>query len=110
MSLLFIFLQNQSSGGTAVYGQLILIGGILIVFYFFMILPQQRKQKAQQQFREALKVGDEVVTIGGLHGKIHQIEANTIVLLVDKTTKLVFDKNAISVEATQRIKEVSASS
>lgn len=110
MSLAFIFLQTQGGGSAGVYGQLILIGGIVIVFYFFMILPQQRKQKSQQQFREALKVGDEVVTIGGMHGKIQQIDTNTIVLQIDKSTKAVFDKNAISVEATQRIKELSAGS
>ena len=50
--------------------QIIMLVLILVVFYFFMIRPQMKKQKELKKFREGLTVGDKVVTIGGIHGKI----------------------------------------
>ena len=47
---------------------------IVVVFYFFMIRPQMKKTKEQKVFRESLKKGDKVITIGGLHGKIIEID------------------------------------
>ena len=75
----------------------------MVVFYFFMIRPQQKKQKDQKKFREALKVGDEVVTIGGLYGKIVQVNDDTIVLDVDRGVKLTFSKESVSLESSQKI-------
>lgn len=72
--------------------------GLLVLFFVFMILPQQRKQKRQKKFLEALKKGDSVVTMGGLHGKVYAVEKTAIVLEVDKGTKLRFEKSFISQE------------
>jgi len=85
--------------------QLFLIFGILIVFYFFMIRPQQKKQKAQSKFREGLKKGDKVITIGGLHGTIAHIEGDALTLEVGegKSMKLKFDINSVSVDATRKL-------
>ena len=63
----FILLQAPS-GGQTLYGNLLLIGGIVLIFYFFMIRPQQKKQKDQKRFLEEVKKGDNIVTIGGIHG------------------------------------------
>jgi preprotein translocase subunit YajC len=110
MLLEFILLQaTRNSGGNSFVPQLILIGGFLLVFYVFMIMPQQRKQKQQQKFRDNLKIGDKVVTIGGLHGKIIAINPETVTIEADKGTRLVFDKIAISVDSTQRIQQSGAS-
>lgn len=101
-----IFLQGKAAGGgSAMMSQLILIFGILIVFYFFMIRPQQKKQKTQAQFRDGLKKGDKVVTIGGLHGTIAQVEGDVLTLEVGegKSMKLKFDINSVSVDATRKI-------
>jgi preprotein translocase subunit YajC len=101
-----ILLQGKAAGGgNAMMSQLILIFGILIVFYFFMIRPQQKKQKAQAQFRDGLKKGDKVVTIGGLHGTIAQVEGDVLTLEVGegKSMKLKFDVNSVSVDATRKI-------
>ncbi len=68
---------------------------MLVVFYFFLIRPQQKKQKELKNFRENLKQGDKVVTIGGVHGKILEI-TDTTVLLSSEGTKLRFEKSAIS--------------
>ena len=53
--------------------QLIMIVLMIGVFYFFMIRPQMKKQKELKKFREGLKAGDKIVTIGGIHGKILEI-------------------------------------
>jgi preprotein translocase subunit YajC len=75
--------------------QLIMLVLILVVFYFFMIRPQMKKQKEQRKFRENLAVGDKVVTIGGIHGKILEINDSTV-LLNSEGSKLRLDKSAIS--------------
>ena len=96
-----IFLQQQ--GGGQDYGMLILMGGMFIVFYFFILRPQQKKAKDQKKFRDDVKKGDMVVTIGGLHGRISSVESDdTIILDVDKGTKLKFEKSAISMEYTKK--------
>ncbi len=68
---------------------------ILIVFYFFMIRPQMKKQKEMKKFRENLKAGDKVVTIGGIHGKLLEV-ADSTVLISSEGTKLRFEKSAIA--------------
>ena len=91
------------AGGFAQYGQFFLLGGIMIVFYFFMIRPQQQKQKDQKKFRESLKAGDDIVTIGGLYGKVVQVNDDTIVVDVDRGVKLTFNKEAVSQESSVKV-------
>ncbi len=68
---------------------------ILIVFYFFMIRPQMKKQKELKKFRESLKTGDKVVTIGGIHGKILEVNDATI-LINSEGSKIRLEKSAIA--------------
>lgn len=68
---------------------------IVVVFYFFMIRPQMKKQKELKNFRANLKVGDKIVTIGGVHGKIIEMR-DTTVMISSEGTKIVFEKSAIS--------------
>ena len=72
-----------------------MLGMILVVFYFFMIRPQMKKQKELKNFRESLKVGDKVVTIGGVHGKILEINDSTV-LVNSEGSKIRFEKTAIA--------------
>jgi preprotein translocase subunit YajC len=74
---------------------LIMLGLMVLVFWFFMIRPQMKKQKELKKFREALKKGDHIVTIGGIHGKILEV-TDTTVLVQSDSTKLRLDKSAIS--------------
>lgn len=83
--------------------QLLMFGAIILVFYFFMIRPQQKKARDQKKFRDELAKGMNVVTIGGLHGRIVSIEGETVVVEVDKGVRLTFDKSAISLEATSKV-------
>lgn len=77
---------------------------VVAVFYFFMIRPQQKKEKERQQALDALKKGDKVVTIGGLHGTIVEInqEKKTVVIQAADNIRLKFDRSAIAtVEKTE---------
>jgi preprotein translocase subunit YajC len=78
---------------------------IIIVFYFFMIRPQLKKTKEQKKFRENIKVGDKIVTIGGIHGKIADIGEKTFMISVEGGVKLKIEKNAVSMDASSLIGE-----
>ena len=94
-----ILLQAQPGGSSWV--QFIPIIGIIVVFYFFMIRPQQKKAKDQKKFTEEIKRGDYVVTVGGAHGHVAEMEGDTFILEVEKGGRIRFNKSAISMEATK---------
>ena len=100
-NILYILLDGQ--GGNLSF--LLTMGAVLLVMYFFMMRPQQKKQKDQKKFLEEMKKGDSVVTIGGLHGKIHELDDLTVVLEVDRGFRLKFDRSSISMEASNRAKK-----
>ena len=93
-----ILLQAGDGGGLS---SLILFGGIALVFYFFMIRPQQKKQKEQKKFIEEIKRGDQVVTIGGIHGKVLTVEDDTVSLEIDKGVKITIQKSSISLDSSR---------
>lgn len=76
--------------------QFLLLGAMFVVLYFFMIRPQQKRAKEAKILRESLTKGANVVTIGGLHGKIVDVAENSVVVEVDKGTRLTFDRTAIA--------------
>jgi preprotein translocase subunit YajC len=76
---------------------------IIVVFYFFMIRPQLKKAKDQKKFRENIKVGDKVVTIGGIHAKIAEIQDTTFIITVEGGVKLKIEKNAVSMDSSTMI-------
>ncbi|MBR4116904.1 MAG: preprotein translocase subunit YajC [Clostridia bacterium] len=60
---------------------MILIYAVLFgALYFFMIRPQKKKQKEEKKMRENLQVGDEIVTIGGIYGRVISLKEDTIVI------------------------------
>jgi preprotein translocase subunit YajC len=71
MNLVSILLQASSSQSG--WSGILMMVVIVAIFYFLMIRPQQKKQKEIQKAREALQVGDKVVTAGGIYGKIKEI-------------------------------------
>lgn len=77
-------------------GTIIMIAILFFVLYFFMIRPQKKKDKEDAAMRDALQVGDEVTTIGGIIGKVVSIKGETFVLETTKDkTKIRFLKGAI---------------
>lgn len=76
---------STSSGTTATSGTSMLVmfgwvGIMLVAMYFLMIRPQRKKQKEEKQMRENLQVGDEVVTIGGIYGRVISLKEDSMVI------------------------------
>jgi preprotein translocase subunit YajC len=98
-----ILVQAQSPGGSGLTTQLLFMGALIAVFYFFMIRPQQKKAKDQKKFTEEMKKGDYVVTIGGLHGRIAEIEDDTFIIEVERGGRLKYSKSSVSMESTKAV-------
>lgn len=90
---------EAAAGGNAAssLGMILMMVGLLVVFYFFGIRPQKKQEKAQNDMRNALKVGDEITTIGGIIGKIVSIKDETCVIETTRdNTKIRILKSAVS--------------
>ena len=81
MTLLTILLQQQGQQGAG-WSSIIMMVALVAIFYFFMIRPQTKRQKEIRKFREALSVGDKVVTAGGIYGKIKEIKEFVLINLL----------------------------
>lgn len=103
---------SASPGGPAgpgdpmgsLYGMLMLLVPMGLFFYFFMIRPESKRRKEREQLLNSVKVKDKVVTIGGIHGTVVDVEPTEIVILVDpkKDVKLRFRRSAVdSVESAE---------
>lgn len=68
---------------------------VIAIFYFMMIRPQQKRQKQIDNFRNGLQVGQEVVTSGGIYGKVKSVDGNIVNVEVANGVVLRFDKSAI---------------
>jgi preprotein translocase subunit YajC len=90
-----VLLQSLEGQGTS---QLLFFGLIFVVMYFFMIRPQVRKQKKERVFREELKKGDSIITIGGIHGKIVEMKESSVVI-ESYSVKIQIEKSAIAINA-----------
>jgi preprotein translocase subunit YajC len=82
----------------------IMIVVMIVIFYFFMIRPNMKKQKEAKKFREGIKNGDKVVTIGGIHGKVLEVSETTI-LIQSEGSKLRLEKSAIATSVEDQITE-----
>ncbi len=101
MNLLSIFLMTPPAGqeqnSLMSFLPLILL---IVVFYFFFIRPQMKKSKEQRKFREELKKGDKIITLGGIHGKILTIEETTVIIETEGQGRLKIEKSALVPEGT----------
>ena len=87
---------------------MIMILLMFVVMYFFMILPQMRKSKAQKKFWGELKKGDQIITSGGIHGKITDLKDSSVIIETEGGGKLKIEKSAISLEMTQAANKAAA--
>ncbi len=95
MNLNFILLSSTGSGQDPLTSMLPLLA-VVVVFWLFFIRPQMKKAKEERKYRESLKKGDKVVTIGGVHGKVIDIQETTVILeMVDKT-RIKVERSAVS--------------
>ncbi|HNQ59625.1 MAG TPA: preprotein translocase subunit YajC [Bacteroidales bacterium] len=89
--------KNAGSGLTALLPLII----IIVIFYFFFIRPQTKKAKEERKYRENLKKGDKVITIGGIHGKIVEVNDTTFIIEVEEGSKLKIEKTAVAMGGSQ---------
>ncbi len=74
---------NETAQTNGLASTLVTVGWLVVmvaVLYFFMIRPQRKKQKEEKQMRENLQVGDEIITIGGIYGRVISLKEDTIVI------------------------------
>jgi len=87
---------NAAGGQPSITPTLVTFGLIILVFYFLIIRPQSKRQKETKEMINRLKQNDRVVTIGGIHGTIHALKDQTVVIRIDDNTKIELNRNAIS--------------
>jgi preprotein translocase subunit YajC len=76
---------------------------IIVVFYFFFIRPQMKRSKDQKKFKESLQKGQKIITIGGIHGRIVEIQDTTVTIEVENNVRLRVEKTAVAMDNTQTI-------
>ncbi|MBX0292500.1 preprotein translocase subunit YajC [Hymenobacter sp. HSC-4F20] len=96
-----LLLQVAPSATSGLISYLPLVA-MVVVMYFFMIRPQQRRSAEAKKFRASLGKGANVVTIGGLHGKIVDVSEETVTVEVDKGVRLRFDRASIAREVVSK--------
>lgn len=89
------YAQDASKGSP--WGAFLPLIIIFVIFYFLLIMPQQKRNKKHRQMIDALKAGDEVITSGGIYGKIDSVvDQNTFLLEISKGVKIKVNRNAIA--------------
>lgn len=91
MNLNLIPLQTAQAD----YSGIIMIVALIAIFYFLMIRPQQKKQKEIKKFREGLKKGDNVITAGGIYGRIKEVKDTVFMISVSDNCVLKVDKGSV---------------
>lgn len=102
MANIFYFLSTagtnsgQTTGSSSFMTMFLPLIIIFVLFYFLLIIPQKRQQKKHQEMLNSIEKGDEVVTTGGIHGKVVASKDTTIIIKVDDNTSIEFSKGAIA--------------
>ena len=99
LNLLQTAAPAAQGGGLSMWVMLILI---FVVMWFFMIRPQRKQQKELQNFRDSLKKGDKVVTVGGIYGTVDEIKDNSVLIIVDRDVKIRVSKQALVKDFTEQ--------
>lgn len=94
MSFNNMLLDGAGFGGQGTQ-MIIMMVALFAIMYFFMIRPQQKKQKKLQEERNALKVGDRIITAGGIHGKIKEVKDTTFVIEISEGCRIKIEKASV---------------
>ena len=90
-----VFAMGAAPEGGSAWLQLVPFVLVLAIFYFIILLPMKRKQQKVQEFLDSLKVGDRVITTGGIHGQVTRLGEQTLQLQVADKVRLEVSKAAI---------------
>ncbi len=96
MNYLFTFLQDEAArpaGGGMMMWVIIIV--CIVIMWLFMIRPQRKQQKELQQFRDGLKKGDKIITVGGIYGIVVEVRDNTLLIEIDNDVKIKVSKNSV---------------
>ncbi len=98
----FTLLQAAAQGGEGGmgWGNIALIVLMVVVFYFFMIRPQQKKQKEIKKFQESIQAGTNVVTSGGIYGKIKEIKDTYFIVEIAENVRIRVEKSSVFAAAS----------
>ncbi len=103
--MLTIFLQAGTATGGSGWTSILMMVLIFAIFYFFMIRPQTKQQKEIKKFQDSLENGKQVVTSGGIYGKIREVKEEYVLLEIADGVKIRVNKNMVfdsPKEATQQ--------
>ena len=95
-AILFLIGQSEPLPAPSPFSQFIPFILIFVIFYFLLIRPQKQKQKKLQLQVDAMRPGDKVITLGGIHGLITNIKKQSVTVKVDNNTKIEFEKGSIA--------------
>lgn len=96
VSKAFAMSGGAQGGGQQGYEGLIMLVLMFAIFYFLLIRPQQKRAKQHRELVSALKTGDQVVTAGGLHGKVAAVEESTVSVEVATGVKIKLNRASIT--------------
>jgi len=103
LSILLMAPQGQGSGSQSSWLSFLPLILIVVVFYLFFIRPQMKRSKDQKKFRESLEKGQKIITIGGIHGRIVEIQDTTVTIEVEGQVRLRVEKSAVALDSSQTI-------
>lgn len=92
---MFTILQAAPAAQGSSMSMWIMLLLVFVVMWFFMIRPQRKQQKELQAFRDGLKKGDKVVTVGGIYGTVVEVKENSLLLEVDRDVKIRVAKSSV---------------
>lgn len=96
MILLFVL---AGSPGSFIF----MVGATLAVAYFFIVRPQTKREQEGQDFVTSIAVGQQIVTAGGVYGKVTRIESDCFYVQIDKLVNIRLDKESVAVEKTRKL-------
>ena len=102
MNFMTILQAAPAAQGGSQWSMWIMLALIFVVMWFFMIRPQRKQQKELQNFRDSLKKGDKVVTIGGIYGTVCEIKEGSVLIEVDNNVKIRVSKQALVKDFTDQ--------
>ena len=96
-----LLLQAQAGGTTSLRSSpIIMLVLMFVIMWFFMIRPQRKQQKMLEEFRRSLKPGMEVVTNGGIYGKVKEVDSNIVVLEIAHNVNVRVDISVVLANPT----------
>ena len=103
LSILLMAPQSTGSGSQSSWLSFLPLILIVVVFYLFFIRPQMKRSKDQKKFRESLQKGQKIITIGGIHGRIVEIQDTTVTIEVEDQVRFRIEKSAVALDSSQTI-------